>query len=268
VLKIGEFSSLAQVSIRTLRHYDEVGLLRPAHVDSESGYRFYSASQLPRLHRILVLRDLGFPLNRIAEALDEGLSPDTLRGMLRLRRVEQEEQVEAEVEKLNRLTALLNLIEKEGQMTHDVILKETGPQWIASLREKIPMHREIGKLFGKTYAALGPLGGEGNGIALFHDAEYREQEVDAEVGVCLRNAADVAAPLKCYQLPAATMASVVHHGAFNRIAEAYGSLLRWIEANGYRPSGPAREIFLHVSAPVSRDDESNVAEIQVPVVRN
>jgi DNA-binding transcriptional MerR regulator len=268
VLKIGEFSSLAQVSIRTLRHYDEVGLLRPAHVDSESGYRFYSASQLPRLHRILVLRDLGFPLNRIAEALDEGLSPDALRGMLRLRRVEQEEQVEAEVEKLNRLTALLNLIEKEGQMTHDVILKETGPQWIASLREKIPMHREIGKLFGKTYAALGPLGGEGNGIALFHDAEYREQEVDAEVGVCLRNAADVAAPLKCYQLPAATMASVVHHGAFNRIAEAYGSLLRWIEANGYRPSGPTREIFLHVSAPVSRDDGSNVAEIQVPVVRN
>jgi effector-binding domain-containing protein len=64
------------------------------------------------------------------------------------------------------------------------------------------------------------------------------------------------------------MASVVHHGAFNRIAEAYGSLLRWNEANGYRPSGPTREIFLHISAPVSRDDESNVAEIQVPVVRN
>lgn len=268
MLKIGEFSCLAQISIRTLRHYDELGLLTPAYVDESSGYRYYSASQLPRLHRILALRGLGFPLNRIAEALEEGISPDALRGMLLLRHAEQEEELEAEVERLNRLKALLNLIEKEGQMTLDVILKETSTQWIASMREKIPAHREIGMLFGKTFAALGPLGGEGTAIALFHDTEYREHEVDAEIGVCLRNAAYVATPLTCYQLPAATMASVVHHGAFNRIAEAYGALLRWIEANGYRPSGPTRELFLHVSAPVSRDDESNVAEIQVPIIRS
>jgi DNA-binding transcriptional MerR regulator len=86
VLKIGEFSSLSQVSIRTLRHYDEIGLLKPIHVEAESGYRYYSVSQLPRLHRILALRDLGFPLDRIGEALEEGISADSLRGMLLLRR--------------------------------------------------------------------------------------------------------------------------------------------------------------------------------------
>jgi DNA-binding transcriptional MerR regulator len=72
VLKIGEFSALTQVSIKTLRYYDEVGLLNPVRIDPETGYRYYSASQLPRLHRILALKDLGFPLNRVAEALDEG----------------------------------------------------------------------------------------------------------------------------------------------------------------------------------------------------
>ena len=75
-------------------------------------------------------------------------------------------------------------------------------------------------------------------------------------------------PLTVYQLPEATVASVIHHGAFNRVGEAYEALLRWIEANGYRPAGPAREIFLHLSQPVSRDAESNVTEIQVPVEKN
>jgi len=104
-------------------------------------------------------------------------------------------------------------------------------------------------------------------MAIFHDTEFREQEVDAETGVCLKQALQVPEPLRCYALPSATVASIVHHGAFSHIAAAYGALLRWIEASGYRPSGPTREIFLSVASPVSREDESNVTEIQVPVAR-
>lgn len=265
VLKIGEFSALAQVSIRTLRHYDEVGLLKPVHVEAESGYRHYSVSQLPRLHRILALRDLGFPLDRIAEALEEGVSADALRGMLLLRRVEQEKQVDEATERLNRLNALIHLIDKEGCVSNDIILKEIGPQWIVSLRENIPAHRVVGRLIGKLYGLLGPLGGEGMGVGLMHDHEYKEQDVDVEAGVYLKRPVNVEAPLRCYQLPAVTVASVVHHGAFNRIGEAYTDLLRWVEANNYHPQGPTRELFHHVNQPASRDDSSNVTEIQVPV---
>ena len=268
MLKIGEFSALARISIRTLRHYDEVGLLSPAHIDSDSGYRYYSVSQLPRLHRILVLRDLGFPLDHIAETLDEGVTADGLRGMLQLRRVEQEKQIQEETGRLCRLNALLSLIEQEGRMTTDVILKDVERQWIISLREKIPAFRSIGILFGKLHGLLGPLGCAGRGIALLHDTEFIEQEIDAEAGICLVHSAQVVLPLQCYELPAASVASVVHHGAFNRIVFAYDALLRWIEANGYHPCGPTRELFLHLSAPASRDDESNVTEIQVPVERN
>jgi DNA-binding transcriptional MerR regulator len=264
VLKIGEFSSLAQVSIRTLRHYDEVGLLKPMHVELESGYRYYSMSQLPRLHRIFALRDLGFPLDRIGEALEEGVSADALRGMLLLRRAEQEKQVEEETDRLSRLNALIHLIGKDGRMTNDVIVKEVEPQWIVSLREKIPAYRDVGQLIGRLYGLLSPLG-EGLGVGLLHDGEYKEQDVDVEAGVLLKQPAEVVAPLRCYQLPAETVASAVHHGAFNRIGEAYMDLLRWIEANRFHPCGPTRELFLHVSQPAGRDDSSNVTEIQVPV---
>jgi effector-binding domain-containing protein len=72
-------------------------------------------------------------------------------------------------------------------------------------------------------------------------------------------------PLAVRELPAAKAASIVHHGAFSRIGEAYLGVLHWVDANGYRKAGPPRELFIQVSQPASRDDESNVAEIQVPV---
>lgn len=154
-------------------------------------------------------------------------------------------------------------------MTNDVILKEVGPLWVASLRGTIPAYRSIGTLFGQLYAGLGPLAAQGGpGIALLHDTEYREENVDAEAGIWLAQAAPVAPPLTCYKLPPATVASIVHHGAFSRIGAAYGGLLRWIEANGYRPAGPTRELFLHIATPVTREDESNVTEIQVPVTKD
>jgi DNA-binding transcriptional MerR regulator len=268
VLKIGEFSLLSQISIATLRYYDELGLLKPLHVDMETGYRYYSVSQLPRLHRILALKDLGFPLERIADAIDEGVNADVLKGMLLLRHVEQEQHLREETERLGRLKALLHLIEQEGKVTSDVVLKEIGPQWIASLRESIPGYRSIGQLFGKFFGTIGPLGEPGTGVALLHDTEFREQDVDVEAGVYLKKQAQVREPLACYQLPSVTVASVVHHGSFAHVGEAYGALLRWIEANRYRPAGPTREIFRHVSTPVSREDTSNVTEIQVPVEKN
>ena len=265
MFKIGEFSVLTQVSIKTLRYYDEVGLLKPARVDADSGYRYYSASQVPRLHRILALKDLGFPLDRIAQAIEEGVTAGALRGMLMLREAEQQNRVQEETERLCRLRARLRLMEREGIMANEVVLKDIGPQWMVSMREVIPGFRTIGKLLGKFYGALGPLASQGMGAAVFHDQEFNEREVDVEVGIYLKQAVSVAEPLSVRELPGVTAASIVHHGAFSRIAEAYLAVLQWMDANGYRQAGPTRELFLHVAKPVSRDDESNVTEIQVPV---
>ena len=267
MLKIGDFSTLTMVSIKALRHYDELGLLKPVWVDPVTGYRYYSATQLPRLQRILALRDLGFPLERIGKILDDGVTAEQLRGMMMLRQSEQEVCVQREQEKLARLQARIQLMEQEGVMTQDVVVKELGSQWIASIRERVRAYREIGILFGKLYGKLGLLAAEGPAVALWHDQEFKDSDLDAEVGVCIKRPVPTPEGLQVRDLAACSVASTIHRGAFNRIGEAYGGLLRWIEANGYRIAGPTREIFIHITPPVTRENESYVTEIQVPVAK-
>ena len=87
MLKIGDFSKLSLVSVKALRYYDELGLLKPVQVDEFTGYRYYSTSQLTRLNRILALKDLGLALEQIAQLLDQDLTPDQVRGMLKLKQI-------------------------------------------------------------------------------------------------------------------------------------------------------------------------------------
>jgi len=82
VLAIGDFARLGRVSVRMLRHYDAIGLLRPAHVDPTTGYRSYQAAQLAELNRIVALKDLGFTLEQVRVMLDERVSVEQVRGML------------------------------------------------------------------------------------------------------------------------------------------------------------------------------------------
>jgi DNA-binding transcriptional MerR regulator len=265
VLKIGEFSSLAGVPVKTLRYYDAVGLLSPAHVDADSGYRYYMVGQLPRIHRILALKDLGFPLEQIGRALSEGVGPESLRGMLLLRVAEQEERLCREDERLQRIKALLALMDHEGDRAGEVVLKTLGPQPIVSIRERIATYRDVGALFGRLHHAIGTIPPSSVGIAIWHDAEHKVQDLDVEVGLCLKEAVRVSPPVTLGELSGATVASIVHHGAFGRVKEACMAIFHWIEANRYRTAGPMRELFLRVASPASRDDESNVVEIQIPV---
>ena len=102
MFKIGDFSKLSQVSVKTLRYYDEIGLLRPSEIDRFTGYRYYAAGQLSRLNRILLLKGLGLSLDQIGRLLESDLPPDQLRGMLKLRRAEIERSIEDEEARLAR----------------------------------------------------------------------------------------------------------------------------------------------------------------------
>ena len=125
MLKIGDFSKLSQVSIKALRLYDEMGLLKPISVDRSSGYRFYSASQLPRLNRIIAFKDLGFSLEQITQLLNEEVSPEQIRGMLRLKQADLQQQIEEEQERLMRVAARLKQIGQENVMSdYEVVIKK------------------------------------------------------------------------------------------------------------------------------------------------
>src|SRR5262245_65829749 len=118
MLRIGDFSKLAQVPVPTLRYYDRLGLLKPAQVDKFTDYRYYTVEQLPRLNRILALKDLGFSLEQIERLLDEDLSLEQLRGMLKMKQAEVEQHLAEEHERLARIAARLRQIEREGSMTN------------------------------------------------------------------------------------------------------------------------------------------------------
>src|SRR4051794_17087964 len=134
---IGSVARLAGVSPRTLRYYDEIGLLRPVWVDPVTGYRWYGPGQLHRLHRILALRDLGVRLADIARLLDEDMTVDELRGILLLRRAEAHDRLAAEAERLARVDARLHQLEGPEMDEHDVVVKAVDPEWVLALTEEV-----------------------------------------------------------------------------------------------------------------------------------
>src|SRR6266496_1160528 len=125
MLNIGDFARHGRVTVRMLRHYDAIGLLRPARVDPHSGYRGYDVAQLSRLNRVVALKDLGFTLEQVAAIIDDKVGIDELRGMLRLRRAELANQLAADRARLAAVEARLRSIEVEGAMpTNDVQVKK------------------------------------------------------------------------------------------------------------------------------------------------
>lgn len=274
-MKIGEFSRLAQVPVATLRYYDQVGLLKPLEVDKFTGYRYYSISQLPRLNRILALKGLGFSLEQISEALDENVTPEQMRGMLRLRHAQLSQGIADMESQLLEVEVRLQQIERESHIsTYDVILKQVAPLLVASVRTILPSHSAVGALFGEVYEAIRPHVNEalfpnpelgGQSLVLWYDTEFKQADVDGAAAFILRRPIPETGRVKVHELPAATMAAAVHHGPYSAIGEAHEAVIAWIEANGYRIAGADRELNLYHTPPFVRDNPAYVTEIQYPV---
>ena len=273
MLKIGDFSKLSLVSVKALHYYDELGLLRPARVDASTGYRYYSASQLTRLNRILAMKDMGLSLEQIALLLDKEPTPDQIRGMLRLKEVELHQQLEEGQARLARIEAWLQAFEQEATMpAYDVVLKSVAPLQVAQARGIAPKMEQpelgmtLGRLFGEVMGSLSQQGATvvGPGITLYYDTEFRDRDIS--VGACLAFEGELrdSEQVKVAELPAVeTMASVIHHGSFSTMHQAYNAVLKWIEANGYHISGPNRELNLEFEP--GGDESKFVTEIQFPV---
>jgi len=267
MLKIGDFSRLGQVSVDTLRHYDMLGLLKPAEVDPLTGYRYYAHHQLGRLHRILALKDIGLSLEQIAPMLEEDVSIEQLKGMLKLKRVEIEEQIGTENERLMRVEARLKQIEMEVNLpNHEMIIKEVRPQLVASIRRVVPTHHQVIRLYEELMAYLSPHNPmQWRALTIWHDDGYREHDVDAEAIITLKAPVPETAAVKIYELPGGVMASTIHNGAYNRLYQAYNAINGWVAANQYCTNGPARELYHYAQEPLRPDDETYVTEIQMPI---
>ena len=274
MFRIGEFSKIAQVSGRLLRYYDEIGLLAPEFTDPETGYRFYSARQLPRLNRILVLKELGLSLEQIAVLLNQNTSTDQIRGMLTLRKAQIEQSVQEEMERLRVVEARLEQIDAHGQVQEpDVILKAVPAQQFLSLREVLPGMDTVRRVV-KSIATFVPevvgQNGLGHLAIVTHSLMYDSEAFDVEIGYLLTGKAPKSVRLSeertltLNELPTIdTMATLVHLGRITESHRSYGPLGTWIEQKKWHISGVGREILLQLP-PLDKQDEA-VIEIQLPV---
>ncbi|MFD0168092.1 MerR family transcriptional regulator [Streptomyces decoyicus] len=356
MFSIGDFAQYGRVSARMLRHYDAIGLLRPARTDPVSGYRYYEAAQLARLNRIIALKDLGFSLQQVGAILAEEVSVPELRGMLRLRRAELEASLAAAGARLAQVEARLRTIESEGRMSaDDVVVKRTGAVLLAELSGIAASYgpEDIGPviqpLYGELCRRLEAAGvtPAGPGLAYYEDAPeipetgtpeaetpaartpeartpaakppaakppaakppaakppaamtanehgptWSREAIVVHAGVVITEealakagattdgtpgpAGTTSAPLTPTLTPTPTglgfdvvtlpaldcAATVVHRGPMSRILPTVQNLAHWIDANGYRSAGYARELYLECPP----DQEKWVTEIQEPVVR-
>jgi DNA-binding transcriptional MerR regulator len=191
MIRIGDFSKLSRVSVKTLRFYDEMGLLKPVEVDRFTGYRYYEFNQLPRLYRILALKDLGFSLEEIGHLLEGELSTEQMRGMLKLRQAEIRQRMDEESERLERVEPWLRQIEQEDSMsTYDVVIKKIEPLKVASVRGVVPTPPDQRSLWDELLDYLNQKGARmiGPPMAIYHDKEFKERDWDIEVVMPLSDA--------------------------------------------------------------------------------
>lgn len=267
MFRIGEFSKLAQVSIRMLRYYDEVGLLKPAEIDPWTGHRRYSAAQIPVLNRILYLRDSGFHVSEIADALDQ--EEEGLLAVLDRKHAEIEQAIQAEQEKLQKIElAKKELLHGKNKMYDDVSIKSIPSCQVLSLRRIIPNYYAEGLLWKEisAFAKQRQIQISGNPVSIYHDTAYKETNVDVELCVPVKKVGKNTGDF-FYRTtePVPAMACTMVYGDFSNIAGAYLAFAAWLEKNSpYQMDGATRQI-VHRGPWNEQEAERYVIELQIPI---
>lgn len=275
MFSIGDFARHGRVSVRMLRHYDAIGLLRPARVDQASGYRFYRADQLALLNRIIALKDLGFTLEQVRSILSEQVGTEQLRGMLTLRRAQLAAEMAADSARLAQVEARLLTIESEGRMpANDIVLKPIPAIRVAELSalaasftpdDISPVVQPLCRELGERVATAGVV--PSGHLTCYYEKVAEDSGIDT---VIVHAAVPISAVtgdtngLTIVDLPGAeTAATTVHRGSMDAVLPAWQAIARWTESNGYSASGFPRELYIEVG----EDTSTWVTELQEPVTR-
>jgi DNA-binding transcriptional MerR regulator len=144
MFKIGDFSRFSRISVKALRYYEEIGLLKPVRIDEFTGYRYYSAEQLPELNYIIALKEIGLTLEEIGKLNRNSLNPEQIRDIFILKQAELRQLLHEEKRRLEQVEKLLKQIEKEGTMPdYQVVVKKVEPQLVAAMRGILPNYGEV-----------------------------------------------------------------------------------------------------------------------------
>jgi len=241
---IGEFSRICQVSVKTLHHYDKIGLLVPAEVDQITGYRYYQAEQIDTMNYIQRLKRYGFTLEEIQQIITLSDEKEISR-LLRQQRdkLKREQQEKATI--LNELQTHISIFERTGdvmtyQKGYQIEIKNSPAMNVLTARAKMSVD-EFGKYYGTLFERVPkdrvtPTGLNG---ARYFDQEFNPESSDIEVfiGVRERDKADTV-------MESCECAMTVHHGGYSTLSEAYGAVVNWIMENGYEIAGAPFDLYI------------------------
>lgn len=245
MLSIGQFSRACSVSVKTLRHYEKIGLLVPARVDDWTGYRFYDESQIATMLLIGRLKLYGFSLHEISVFISLPENNPRLVGMLKDRRQALRTELERITQVLWDMDRHLSVIERTGnimdyQKQYRITVEEAPALPILALRQRMSLN-DFGSAYGKLYeqAAREQLELTGTVIAIYHDEGFDPEESDIEVALGVKDEARATR-----RLDGGAMAVTTHIGSYSGLADAYGALSRWVQENGWQLRGAPYEIYL------------------------
>ncbi|ANK82249.1 MAG: hypothetical protein TEF_16725 [Rhizobiales bacterium NRL2] len=274
MFRIGEFAQIGRVSGRQLRHYDRLGLLQPDRIDPQTGYRYYSAGQLPRLNRLLALKDLGFSLDQIGRLLDDDVPADEMRGMLAIRKAQVERDLAEEQARLRQIESRIEQIEEQGRaVLPDIVLRPAPARPYLAVRRPCEDMDAAVEMLGAVSRAgrrrLRPA--ERENLVVVAHSEFDGDVLDLEFGFTLSRPTNTRVELpgggllEMRELEAASaVASLARSGPPHEIHRAFGALGVWMEANRFRIAGPCREVFLEMPGEIpGRTDV--VVDVQFPV---
>ena len=268
MIRIGDFSKLTRISIRMLRHYDDLGLLKPETVDSFTGYRYYALAQLRTANRIAALRDMGFNLASVAEMMKQYHDPHALKAFLS---VKLEEVREQEREARNRSTLIETAMKRLGKdgnsMKYDVTLKTMPRRVVASLRKIIPTYNDESTLWDQMGQEIGcdlQMANPSYSLAVFHDEGFKESDVDIEIQIALLGKRDNTESVIFKTVEPIEMASAVYKGSYDQITAVNEAVAAWVSDNGYDYNGPMFCIY-HVSPGHDPNPDNWITEVCYPV---
>jgi effector-binding domain-containing protein len=269
--KIGDFSRLSRVTVRALRYYDEIGLLKPVKVDQSTGYRYYSIEQLTRLNRIAMLKDIGLSLDNICQLSRNDSSVDYIRQLLQVKKTEIQQRLNLDTRRLRQVDGWLDQVDKEG-----IVLPVSYIQRISVPEVRVISKREFGtyqettdKLYHeltrqlnrqaneKTVRITGPL------MGIFNDDEYKEENADIEIAFPISGEVpDIEPGFEVKTLSPIEVVATIYKGPSYNMHRVYARIMEYAEEHGLELYAPLRELY-H-TYPEETQEDGLLVEIQFP----
>ena len=264
--RIGLFSKISKTTIKTLRYYDEVGLLKPAAIDNQNGYRYYTTEQLVSLHKIISLRQIGFSIEEISSILCGG---DYTR-ILDQKKIEIQTQLAEKEDQLVRLKCFIDEKEEGCKMKYQAVIKELPECIVYSKRLTVPNYDSyfsiipaIGQEVSQANPGLKCASPEYCFI-VYLDGEYKEQDIHIEFCEAVTEFGKETEDIKFKQIKSVIAVSVMHKGPYRDLRDAYSYAYKWIEDNDYVSIDNPRESY--IDGIWNKENEQDwLTELQIPV---